>query len=161
VRVEVDSVVSLVPGVTLDDDTATLGPHTEEPDTVGKPLTRVTQTLQCTNAAVVYLKATASDGTLNSAEMSYAVQFGGQLPTATDNLSSPDPSDRTGPRVIFSWPPRDGQIAVRESILLRFDEPISRTVLNDQQAMQIASADGTTSSDVGAPALRLSDSQRE
>ena len=82
--------------------------------------------------ARVLVQARALDESGNEVTSAYPIFFGGSEPVATNNIPSPDLNDKTGPRVISSVPSRGGlSVAPGQPLILRFDEPIDRAILED------------------------------
>src|SRR5262249_35925094 len=126
--VTVNSVVSLVPGVTAVPADVTLTRlNTENP---GPRARRDIFNLTSTKAAQVALKLHAVDADGNVSEQLYPVLFGATQPATTNDIPVADTNDATGPMVIAAEP-ADGStsLAPAEPILLQFSKPIHKQVL--------------------------------
>lgn len=125
-----DSVTSLVPDVpvVLPDVTINLTSSA----TIGTTGRRSIYEVVCQKPARVVVKATATDDAGNQRSSLYAISFGGADPGGVDTIPMADPEDRTGPMVISAVPPRGGSaLAPGEPVVLRFNEPIQKSVLQD------------------------------
>ncbi|HYG23695.1 MAG TPA: Ig-like domain-containing protein [Verrucomicrobiae bacterium] len=89
-------------------------------------------------AARVLVQARATDDSGNEVTSAYPIFFGGSEPISTNTIPAPDPNDVTGPFVISSIPSRGGVgVAPGQSIVLRFDEPIDRSILIDPTVISL------------------------
>ena len=122
---------------------------------VGAFTRRETWNVSAPVAARVLLQARATDDSGNEVVNAYPIFFGGSEAVASNTIPAPDPNDKTGPRVISSIPSRGGLgVAPGQSIVLRFDEPIDRAILQDATVLSLMPGNLR-------PVLRLSDDQME
>lgn len=134
-----DSVTRLVPDVPVVVPDVTVSLTSEE--TIGSTGLRRFYAVTCLRPARVVLKATATDLAGNQRSSLYTVTFGGADPVGGDTIPVADPQDRTGPLVISTVPPRHGSaLAPGEPVVLRFNEPISKAVLQDPFLITVSPA---------------------
>jgi RHS repeat-associated protein len=101
--------------------------------------------------ATFRVKASDQDG--NDRDLTYQITFGVRPPPATNDIPASDPNDKTGPQVVSSVPSRDSSsLAPGDAIIISFNEPVDRSLLNDPSAISI-------SPDAGTPNLLLSPDQ--
>lgn len=111
--------------------------------------------VSCTKTGTVVLSVAATDAGGNFRENPYTIRFGGAPPAVTNSIPVADPNDHTGPMVIFSSPPqRSRGLGPGQPIILRFSEPIARSILENpyfiyQQPL------------TSLPLMQLSDDQQE
>ncbi|PYS47430.1 MAG: hypothetical protein DMG13_27965, partial [Acidobacteria bacterium] len=111
--------------------------------------------VSCTKTGTVVLRVTATDAAGNFRENPYTIRFGGAPPLVTNSIPVADPSDRTGPMVIFTSPPQHSRgLGPGQPIVLKFSEPIARSILENPYF--IYQQPFTT-----LPAMQLSDDQQE
>jgi RHS repeat-associated protein len=109
----------------------------------------------CPIAAKVDFKAVSRDDSGNQRTGLYSMLIGAAPVSATNSIPIVDPHDRTGPLVIRSVPTRGSRgLSPGQPILLRFDEPIDRAVLQAAGAVLL-------SPPAGRPELHLSPDQLE
>src|SRR4030095_4899973 len=82
--------------------------------------------------SMVRLMVKSSDQKGNHREALYPILFGGERVIEENPIPAPDGHDTTGPRIVVSVPTRESQgVALGQPIVLKFDEPIDRSVLRE------------------------------
>jgi RHS repeat-associated protein len=152
--VTVNSVVSLVPGVTaVPADVTLLRLSTENPAPRSR---RDIFNLTSTKAAQVALKLHAADADGNISEQLYPVLFGTTSPTITNDIPVADTNDIAGPMVIASDPSEgSSSLAPAEPISLLFSKPIHKQILQQPELFAITPDAGTVQLSLSADQTRL------
>jgi RHS repeat-associated protein len=153
ITVTIDSVSSLVPGTNI--TAANLSLTRTNSEEVGLYGRRDSFQIVSPIAARVDLKAVSQDGSGNQRTGLYAMLIGASPLSATNTIPPGDPHDNTGPLVIRSMPTRGSSgFSPGQPIVLRFNEPIDRAVLDAPGALLMNPA-------AGKPELHLSPDQLE
>ena len=148
----VDSVSSLVEGVTVQTSDVTIVSSTNE--NVGSFGLRKTYEVMAQKPVRAIFNMTATDSAGNTNSSRYPLEFGGSDVVRTNSTPS-DVNDRVGPQVVYSWPGQKATgVSPGQSLIIVFNEPIDKGILTDPTPVQL-------SPDEGQPILRLSGDQRQ
>lgn len=149
----IDSVYPLLPGVTASPADVRL--ENIQDTTTGTRIRR-RMTVRSDKAVGVVLRLTATANAQGSAAgqlINHVIEFLGEPPQGTNAAVAVDPNDTVGPAVVRTDPPPGGLLTLGEPMVIRFNEPISQSILQTPQYVSLNSANA------GVPALRLSPDQ--
>lgn len=150
----VDQVYSLVPGVQATSEDLRLE---AAQDTVLGNRIRRRITVRSDKTVGAVLRLTASVDAVGGPAVqtiTHVIEFLGEPVTTTNPIVAADPNDLVGPAVAQTEPPPGGLLTLGESIVVRFNEPIDKTILQNPQYVSVNALQA------GVPALRLSPDQQ-
>lgn len=152
IDMSVDSVSSLVEGVTVHTSDVTISASTSE--NVGSFGLRKTYDVIAQKPVRAVFNMTATDGSGNTNGSRYPMDFGGSDVVRTNSAPS-DVNDRVGPQVVYSWPGQKATgVSPGQPLVIVFNEPIDKGILSDSTPVQLGP-------DEGKPTLLLSEDQRQ
>ncbi|MCA9517627.1 MAG: Ig-like domain-containing protein, partial [Myxococcales bacterium] len=102
----------------------------------------MTFTLTSRRPALVRLQLEAAVGGRVTRTV-YPITIGGEPPPVENSTPAPEPDDRTGPLVTWTWPVQDARgVAPGDPIEVRFDEPVDAAIVADPTLLSLVPAGG-------------------